>query len=216
MAHPNSKKSRAAKERRAAERRQRTGSDRETVTDQQRVAQRAEVLARRRREERRQVWTIRAIAFVVFVGALVGLAVALQPDPELAGVTRPRDDGRGHTESATFGSATPTSGAHTLSYSTACGVQSTEMDASLAVHALEHGVVLIWYAADRPDLATDLAVMARKWPSHVIVSPNPKLSSPVVATAWNRLKTYDSANPEIEDFIRIYRNRGPEDIECSL
>jgi hypothetical protein len=35
-----------------------------------------------------------------------------------------------------------------------------------------------------------------------------------VATAWNRLKRYESVEPEIEEFITTYRGRGPERIGC--
>jgi len=44
----------------------------------------------------------------------------------------------------------------------------------------------------------------------VILSPNAELSQPVVVTAWNRLKAYDGADAELEQFIETYRNRGPE------
>jgi len=38
---------------------------------------------------------------------------------------------------------------------------------------------------------------------------------PVVATAWNRFKTYDGADPEIAAFVETYRNGGPESLRCT-
>lgn len=216
MAHPNSKKAKAAKARRAEERRQRHDPADGKSTEQRRIDEREASRARHVRRQRIKQWRNRAGAFLALSAVLIGLGFALQPDPEIPGVTKVPNDGRGHVSNARFASASPTSGAHSLSYPTVCGAQSTELDAPLAVHALEHGVVVIWYSADRPELGDQLASMVNKWPSHVIAAPNPRLTSPVVATAWNRLKNYQGADPEIADFIRLYRNRGPEDVGCDI
>ena len=48
----------------------------------------------------------------------------------------------------------------------------------------------------------------------VILSPNASMTDPIVATAWNRLKRYESVGSEIEEFITTYRGRGPERIGC--
>jgi hypothetical protein len=49
----------------------------------------------------------------------------------------------------------------------------------------------------------------------VILSPSAELTQPVVATGWNRLKAYDGADPELDQFIETYRNRGPESFRCA-
>ena len=89
------------------------------------------------------------------------------------------------------------------------------MPAEFAVHSLEHGAVVIWY---RPSLATEeisgLEAVVNRFDDRVILSPNAELSQPVVATAWNRLKAYEGADPELEQFIETYRNRGPESVRC--
>ena len=52
--------------------------------------------------------------------------------------------------------------------------------------------------------------------SHVIVAPNAEIAEPLVATAWNRLKTFDEAGPDVADFIDAYRRRGPENVICDI
>ena len=90
------------------------------------------------------------------------------------------------------------------------------MPAEFAVHSLEHGTVVIWY---QPSLAaeeiSDLEALVNRFDDRVILSPNAELTQPVVATAWNRLKAYNGADPELEQFIDTYRNRGPEHFSCA-
>ncbi len=88
------------------------------------------------------------------------------------------------------------------------------MPTELAVHGLEHGVVVLWYSEENDQIAADLRQIVGNFNDHVILSPNSGLDRPVVATAWNRLKSYDGADPEIEEFIETYRNRGPERGSC--
>ena len=82
------------------------------------------------------------------------------------------------------------------------------------MHALEHGAVVLWYDAARPDLALALAMIANEWSSHVIVSPSLDLREPVVATAWERQKSYTEVVPEVSEFVETYRKRGPERLSC--
>ncbi|HJT94737.1 MAG TPA: DUF3105 domain-containing protein [Mycobacterium sp.] len=141
---------------------------------------------------------------------------ATRPDPELAGVTRPKNLGGGHVAAATFDSPTPTSGPHD-ERAPECGNYPEPLELPLAVHGLEHGAVVLWYDAARPELADELATATQRWTSHVIISPNTSIDRPVVATAWNRMKTYDKAtDPGIADFVGTYRKRGPERVSCSL
>ena len=137
----------------------------------------------------------------------------LQPGPELADVEKLRDDGRGHVVGASYSSDTPTSGAHD-SRAPRCGVYSTPLEPSLAVHALEHGAVVLWYQIDSPELAVDLAEVADEWDSHVIITSSTTLDEPIVATAWNRRKTYTEVTTDLADFIDTYRRRGPEQVSC--
>ncbi|MFT7648750.1 MAG: hypothetical protein ACI8Y4_003502 [Candidatus Poriferisodalaceae bacterium] len=137
----------------------------------------------------------------------------VRPGPELAAVQRPSFEGRGHVSGASYASSTPTSGAHD-SRAPSCGVYATPLQPSLAVHALEHGTVVLWCDAAQPELAGALADVANEFSSHVIVSPSLGLDQPVVATAWNRLKAYPDAVAEVQEFVETYRRRGPENVTC--
>ena len=213
--HPQSKRAKAAKRQRAEQRRERTADDQAERARRQSASEERRDGVRVKRRRRARAWTVAVWATVLFVVGGVGYALWNQsrPGPELAGVERPSYEGRGHITGATYASSTPTSGAHD-SRSPACVVYPTPLDPALAVHALEHGAVVLWYDAANPELAGDLAVIARGWDSHVIVSPAPGLADPVVATAWNRRKAYPGVVAEVEEFVDTYRKRGPEDVDC--
>ncbi len=169
----------------------------------------------RRRRTRIGLSVLAAVAVVGAIGiVIVDKAVA----DELPGVSQQAYEGRDHVESGqtvAYVTATPTSGTHAAS-SPRCGIYSQQMPAEFAVHSLEHGAVVIWY---QPSLATeeisDLEAIVNRFDDRVILSPNAGLTEPVVATGWNRLKAYDGADPELEQFIETYRNRGPESFSCA-
>ncbi|NOX28862.1 MAG: DUF3105 domain-containing protein, partial [Actinobacteria bacterium] len=215
MPHPNSKRAKLEKQRRAAERRQGAAGDRQERAERHVATE--ERLSRTRSRKRRssRIWSLAIGAAAVLLIGGVGYLVwnEVRPGPELAGVERPNNDGRGHSIDTSYASAAPTSGVH-ASAAPSCGIYQTPLELSLAVHALEHGTVVLWYDATRPELGNDLAFIATGWDSHVIVSPGVDLDAPVVATAWNRLKRYDTVDPEIDEFIDTYRRRGPEDVAC--
>ena len=175
---------------------------------------RARLVARRKRRARTG---LSVLAAVIVVGTIGFIVVDNAIADELPGVSKQAYDGRDHVESGeavAYATATPTSGTHAAS-SPRCGVFAQQMPAEFAVHSLEHGAVVIWY---RPSLAIEeisgLEAVVNRFDDRVILSPNADLSQPVVATAWNRLKAYDGADPELEQFIETYRNRGPESVRC--
>ncbi len=164
--------------------------------------------ARRRRTRNGALLTLGLVVSGLAVFALVRV---LFP-PELPGVEQPLYLGTGDVpagQTVQYGTATPTSGRHSAS-SPRCGIYSQQMPTELAVHGLEHGVVVLWYSEENDQIAAELRQIVGNFNDHVILSPNGDLDRPVVATAWNRLKSYDDADPEIEEFIETYRNRGPE------
>ncbi len=175
--------------------------------------QRHEAAARHRAARRRRLRTI-AISVLFVVAVLAGAYQLLRPDPEVDGVTRPSSQGGGHVAGATFDSATPTSGKHNAS-APACGPTSEPLQPDLAVHALEHGAIVVWY---RPDIDDELRASAsdllREWDSHWIMSPNAGIEASFVATAWNRLKAFDEPNADMREFVDVYRRRGPESVDC--
>lgn len=176
-----------------------------------------EAKQRSRRVRQARNATIGALG-IVALGVL--LFVVFKPDPELAGVERPPNEGRTHVaqgQPVAYSTATPTSGTHSGSSSARCGVYSEPLPLELAVHALEHGAVIVWYSPDLADTERqNLATMVDRWDSHVIVSPNDGLTDPIVATAWNRLMRFDSAGEDVAEFIDVYRKRGPESVACDI
>lgn len=214
VAHPNSQR---AKKLRAQRKRERAGKpvERPSFADPAtEEGSKRTITARGLRKQRaRRRGQLIAVAIMVPLGVLVWLA--LRPGPELPGVERPRNDGRGHVAAATYTDAAPTSGEHSAS-APACGLYPTPLAADQAVHALEHGTVVFWYDSARPELAGELTGIVEQFDSHVIVSPNENLNAPIVATAWNRRLELDSAGEEATAFASTYRRRGPEQVACDL
>ena len=174
-----------------------------------------EAAARRRAARRRRIRNVALLAVVV-VGLGAGAWFVLGFDPEVAGVERLRSQGRDHVpaEQATYDAPAPTSGPHPAS-APSCGATSTPLDLGLAVHALEHGAVVVWYQPERgEELREPLLEILGEWDSHWILSPNPGIDDPVVATAWNRRKAFAGAGEGVRDFVDTYRGRGPERVDC--
>ena len=181
-----------------------------------RMARQLEELKAKQRAKRRR--RVRTFAFGTLGTLVVSgfLFLVVRSNAELADVERPRNEGRNHVAAASYATRTPTSGEHSGN-SAGCGVYSQTLPLDAAVHSMEHGAVVVWY---RPDLADtqrqNLDEMVDRWDSHVIVSPNPDLNDPVVATAWNRLKRFENVGEDLAQFIDVYRERGPEKVRCDI
>lgn len=179
----------------------------------------AEAKASAAASRKKKIRTGLIVAAGVLVVGTAGFFIVQKAIPvELPGVETQANNGRGHVtnnESVPYPTATPTSGTHAGS-APGCGILNQPLPPELAVHALEHGVVVIWY---QPSLETsvisDLASIVRQYDDRVILAPNAGLTDPVVATSWTRLKAYSGADAEIPSFIETYRNRGPESLRCA-
>jgi hypothetical protein len=183
--------------------------------DRKTAEARTKQIANRKRRTRVGLSVLAAVAVVGAIGFVIVDKATLD---ELPGVSKQAYEGRDHVASGqevAYASAAPTSGTHAAS-SPRCGIYSQQMPAEFAVHSLEHGAVVIWY---QPSLDTEeisgLEAVVNRFDDRVILSPNAELTQPVVATGWNRLKAYNSADPELEQFIATYRNRGPESFSCA-
>lgn len=189
------------------------GDTREAKRQRRLERQREEAAARHRAARRQRAKRV-GLTVVAVVVVAAGAFFVIRPDPELPGVERPASRGRGHVTAPSYDTSTPTSGAH-LAQAPACRSYAEPLDPGLAVHALEHGAVVIWYdIAIAEQLRPELETIAGRWDSHVVVSPNTALDAPIVATAWNRLARYDEAGDDVGDFIDTYRRRGPERQLC--
>lgn len=162
----------------------------------------------RRRTRRTATWSGGAV-LVLLVGYLL-----FRPGAELEGVIREPERERSHVVgSIDYGTPTPTSGPHSP-HAPACGWYDESLDLELAVHALEHGAVVVWYREDlREELASALRRLVERFDHHLIVSPNGRIDAPIVATAWTRVKRYEDPQG-VEEFVETYRERGPERLPC--
>jgi hypothetical protein len=91
-----------------------------------------------------------------------------------------------------------------------CGYYAEPVRDENAVHSLEHGAVWITYS---PDLSEDAVERLRdiaESQTYILVSPYEGLPSPVVASAWGKQLSLESAeDPDLERFIGAYR-QGPQ------
>ena len=79
-----------------------------------------------------------------------------------------------------------------------------------AVHTLEHGAVWITYSSDLPQDQKNQIRSLVEGQTCMLASPHPDLPTPVVASAWGKQLTLESANsPDLERFVRAYR-QGPQ------
>ena len=79
-----------------------------------------------------------------------------------------------------------------------------------AVHTLEHGAVWITFSPDLPQAQKDEIRSLVEGQTCMLASPHPDLPTPVVASAWGKQLTLESANsPDLERFVRAYR-QGPQ------
>lgn len=88
-----------------------------------------------------------------------------------------------------------------------CGFYDEPVRNENAVHSLEHGAVWITYRPGLPEeqVRSLRSLAARE--SRVLISPYPKLSSPLVLSAWGRQLKIDSVrDARINRFLRAYIN----------
>lgn len=170
---------------------------------------RADEARRRARRKRRLTW-----AGVIVLALLMGVWIvwaSTRPEP---GVAYP-DQGRDHiargTPHAAYNSNPPTSGWHDSSPA-AWGFYTNEIADEILVHNLEHGGIWISYRDPNDQEVIDkLSELIRRFPSKVIVTLRPKNDSRIAVAAWTRLLKLDQYDEnQILDFIKAYRNRGPE------
>jgi hypothetical protein len=110
-----------------------------------------------------------------------------------------------------YNSNPPTSGWHYASPAN-WGIYDTSLPDEQLIHNLEHGGIWISYQdKNNTELITQLRQLVGKYRSKVILTPRPENDASIVVAAWTqllKLETFDAA--AIEDFIKAFRNKGPE------
>lgn len=117
---------------------------------------------------------------------------------------------RRHTEAAVdYPQSPPAGGEHNPVWQNE-GFYSGPVRNETAVHTLEHGAVWITYQPDLPQGHKDAIRELVEGQTCILASPYEDLDSPIVASAWGKqLALEDAGNPELERFIRAYR-QGPQ------
>ena len=113
----------------------------------------------------------------------------------------------------TYSSDPPTSGPHIAGAGADLqGVQDEPLARPVQVSVLEAGGVLLQHGDEVS--AGDLRRLRRLAGRQVVVTPNPDLPAPVVATAWRHRMTCDGAAgaalEDLEAFVAAHEGRGPE------
>ena len=117
-----------------------------------------------------------------------------------------------HSPPYNYSSNPPTSGNH-LPNTSPYGFLGGPIVPEAAVHNMEHGAVVIWYAPDNPTLAGDVNRLVRAvGPTCIVAGSHAGMAFPVVATIWGRtleLGAFDEA--ALRAFVEAYRGaEGPE------
>jgi hypothetical protein len=103
----------------------------------------------------------------------------------------------------------PAGGAHNDVWQN-CGFYDEPITDEVAVHSLEHGAVWITYTPDVPQDEIERLRDLSEGNDFVLVSPYPDQGSPVVATAWGKQLSLESAeDSNLERFINAY-SQGPQ------
>ena len=155
----------------------------------------------------------RLVGVILMAGLIAGLGVYWAPRLPFASRTPPAGvktyqvaSNRHVKGPVSYPQSPPVGGPHDPLWQN-CGFYDRPLRNENAVHSLEHGAVWITY---RPGLAKDQvrslrSLAARE--SRVLISPYPKLSSPIVLSAWGRqLEIGSVRDARLDRFLRAYIN----------
>jgi len=123
--------------------------------------------------------------------------------------------GRNHISQGAPGSGynsnPPSSGPHWASPAKN-GFYDTSLSDEQLIHNLEHGHVWIAYKSDVSDeVKNKLKEISQKEDWKVVVTPREANDAKIALVAWGRVLNMDQPDyGKVEDFIKTYRNRGPE------
>jgi len=94
-------------------------------------------------------------------------------------------------------------------------VSKTELRPPVQVGLLARGMVLLQYQPDTVS-ADDLALLQTLAGDSVVVSPNPDMATPIVATAWRERMTCTAVDTSaLKKFATVNANRAPADLSVT-
>lgn len=116
----------------------------------------------------------------------------------------------------TYNTNPPTSGNH-WPIPLRDGIYDKEKPDEAIVHSMEHGRVIVSYKPSLP-VSVIKALKDIAGQNAVIIVPRSKNETDIALAAWTRLDTFN-LNPQgtfdekrVKDFIRRYKNKGPENV----
>jgi len=110
-----------------------------------------------------------------------------------------------------YNSNPPSSGPH-WPMAAKNGVYDKELPDEQLIHNLEHGHIWISYKPNTADeVKSKLREIVEKDSWKVVLGPRDKNDSQIALVAWGRVLAMDEPDyVKVEEFIKTYRNRGPE------
>lgn len=155
------------------------------------------------------------IAVGVAVGVLILgilLFVTLRGPADIEGLERVLGLSRGHDENVVYQDADqlpPIGGIHDPIWQN-CGIYDEPVETKHVLHSLEHGAVWVTYSPELSDDDVSTLQDTVRNENFVVLSPYPRLQSPVVLTAWGiQLEVDDVDDSRIAAFIERYQ-QGPQ------
>jgi len=133
------------------------------------------------------------------------------PAKKIPGVVIKEYKHRGHVNSprrVAYDEEIPFGGPHDVIWATCNGtIYDEPVRTEHMVHALEHGAVWIAYNPDKIDAEAKEALELRvRNKPYMLMSPYPKLSTPISVQAWgHQLKLSDANDQRIDNFIAALR-----------
>lgn len=170
--------------------------------------------ARRRRIKKIIIWLV---VLVVIAGAVYGLVILSKKSAENKPGEESPDQGNLHIDVGAaheaYNSNPPTSGPH-YERPANWGFYTEPLPDEQLVHNLEHGGIWISYKDPSAPFLEDLREFTKRYAIKVIVTPRPANDSPIAVAAWRRLLKLESFDrDQIENFIKVYINKGPEKVD---
>lgn len=160
---------------------------------------------------------------ILLLGGIVAYALFYSTTEDIPsiGETIP-EQGREHIAQGAahpeYSSNPPASGWHYETWAD-WGVYSEEQSQELLIHNLEHGGIVIQYKpdVDKETIAKLEDLKKSEFSCKIVVAPYSKLDTNIALTAWTQLYKSDTYEEEtIKNFIRKYRDKGPENVPCSV